>query len=95
MEVYIITKAILTGIADAIRAKCKTTDTFTPEEMIQAIENMLSSSPMPNSVETEEDMDYRLETSEIGSVYKYTGETCAKYIKNSLYIVSNEVSGNV
>lgn len=38
----LITKATLEDIADAIREKNKSTDTYTPSEMVTAIENIPS-----------------------------------------------------
>ena len=44
-------------------------------------------SPIPIEVAREEEMTALLETEEVGSVFKYTGETTDNYIKGELYIV--------
>lgn len=44
-------------------------------------------SPLPIEVATEEEMTDLLETEEVGSVFKYTGETTDTYTKGELYIV--------
>ena len=46
MSEYMIQGETLTAIADAIRSKTETTDSLTPMEMVAAIENLSSSSPV-------------------------------------------------
>ena len=55
----------------------------------QQLINLLSSgaSPKPAEVGTEEDMTMLLNTAEVGTVYRYTGETNATYENGELYIV--------
>lgn len=47
-------------------------------------------SPLPIEVFTEAEMTALLETSEVGSIYKYAGETTDTYENGALYIVSEE-----
>lgn len=47
-------------------------------------------SALPIEVKTEAEMAALLDTSEVGSVYKYTGETTDTYENDGLYIVSEE-----
>ena len=44
-------------------------------------------SPLPIEVASEEEMTALLETEEVGSVFKYVGETTDTYTKGELYIV--------
>lgn len=55
-----------------------------------AVESSGESSPLPIEVSTEAEMTALLKTAEVGSVYKYTGETTATYEYDALYIVSEE-----
>lgn len=47
----------------------------------------ITDSPSPIEIPTEAEMTALLETAEIGSVYKYTGETTDTYENGALYIV--------
>lgn len=50
--------------------------------------------PLPIEVETEIQMNtlLLLEETEVGAVYKYTGETTARYENGALYVVEEEVN---
>ncbi len=45
---------------------------------------------MPPEISTEAEMTALLETADVGSVFKYTGETTDKYENGGLYIVTEE-----
>lgn len=47
----------------------------------------VADNPLPIEVSTEAEMNALLETAEVGSVYKYTGETTDTYENGALYVV--------
>ena len=49
--------------------------------------NTVDDSPLPIEVATESEMNTLLETSEVGSIFKYTGTTTDTYKNEALYIV--------
>ena len=87
MNLYLINENTLTNIADAIREKSKTSATLTPEEMVQAIKDIISG---PAIATTEEEMDNLLKTLEIGSICRFVGES-GKYATNSLYEIYEDM----
>lgn len=79
----------LADIADGIRAKKGTTDKINPQNFraeIESIQGGAADSPLPIEVSTEAEMTALLGTAEIGSVYKYVGES-GTYENGALYIV--------
>ena len=48
-------------------------------------------SPLPIEVATEAEMTAKLDTAQVGSVYKYVGESTDTYEKDGLYIVEEVV----
>lgn len=87
MVEYFIKESTLTDIADAIREKKGTSYLYDPAEYASEIRSIEGRSPMPIEISTEAEMTALLETAEVGSVYKYVGESTDIYVKNALYMV--------
>lgn len=60
------------------------------DAMFEGYEDLTADSPLPVDVATAEEMNALLETAEVGSVFKYTGETTDTYENGALYIVTEE-----
>jgi hypothetical protein len=76
----------LRGLADAIRAKKYTSAPIDFKDMADEISTI---SGAPIVVSTEADMNARLETAQIGDVYRYVGPT-GVYERDALYVVEGE-----
>lgn len=104
MADYKISGTTLTTIADTIREKVGTKETYTPLEIPAGVESVYKKgvadgralsvdSPLPMEVVSEEQMSELLlnATSEsVGAVYKYIGETTEAYENGALYIIAEE-----
>lgn len=81
-EKYAITAQRLTGIADAIREKKKTTDLLTPEQMVAEIRGIESGSPSAaevtfgyvNNVPVEREINYSITSESLNNIAKRTQE---------------------
>lgn len=72
------------GIADAIREKNGTTNTYKVSEMASAIGAYVDSTPI--EISTDAEMEAVLTSENVGKVYKFTG-TSDTYTNGDLYIV--------
>lgn len=75
----------LTAIADGFRTSRRTEQQYTLDEMAVLAAEALSG--MPVEISTEEEMTALLETAEVGSIYKYIGESTDMYENGGLYLV--------
>ena len=53
----------------------------------EVAEPEITDSPLPIEISTADEMTALLETAEVGSIYKYTGETTDTYENGALYVV--------
>lgn len=97
---YRIKESTLRAIANEYRAVLDVPDTFDPEEMDTKIADAYNKgyevgtgegagTPIP--IATESELNALLDTSTVGTIYQYTGETTDTYEKDGLYQV-DEVS---
>lgn len=86
---YLIKESTLTDIANAIRAKYGVSIAIPTEIMAWAIADLELETPLPKEIATETEMTELLEVSEVGSVYKYVGES-GTYENGAIYIVEEE-----
>lgn len=80
--------------ADSIKAKLQSlidkaneTTGNTDADLTDAVNRLCVGYATPIEITTEADMTALLENGEVGSIYKYTGETTATYENGGLYIV--------
>lgn len=59
----------------------------------EVAEPEITDSPLPIEITSADEMTALLSTAEVGSVYKYTGETTDTYENGALYVVGEETSG--
>ena len=83
--------ALFSNIANAIREKTGNTATMKPAEFPAKILDIETSrSYLPIEISTEAEMTDALDMAEIGSIYKYTGETTDTYENGTYYVVELE-----
>ena len=80
------------ALLSAANAKTGKTDVTLTDAINTLVEGYgkgaeVADSPLPIEVVTEAEMTALLETAEVGSVYKYTGETTDTYENGALYVV--------
>lgn len=84
--------------ADRVRAKYQSmlaaanrktlrSDTELTSAVAALLDGYEKDSPLPIEIANETKMNLLLETAEVGSIYKYTGETTDKYENGALYVV--------
>lgn len=74
----------LTSIADAIRSKKNTTNKIKATDFVDEILSI--ETKVNNEIATEAEMTALLEVAEVGTVYKYIGES-GTYENGALYII--------
>ena len=57
---------------------------------LEIVAPQATDNPLPIEISTETEMTALLETAEVGSIYKYTGETTDTYENGALYVVEEE-----
>lgn len=89
-------KADLQSLVTAANAKTGNNDTTIKQAIVTLMNGygQGGDSPLPIEVSTEDEMTALLETAEVGSIYKYTGETTDTYENGALYLVSVKTSGD-
>lgn len=85
-------KSKLQSLITASNAKTGKSDANLTDAVKTLLEGYKSGegSPLPIEISTEAEMTALLSTAEVGSVYKYTGETTDTYENGALYVVEEE-----
>lgn len=65
----------------------KTKDTYIREDISIVVDESILGGGLPIEVSSTEEMNAMLVETNIGKVYKYTGETTEEFIKDEIYIV--------
>ena len=90
MAEFLIQGNTLTAIANAIREKTNTTGTLTPEAMASKISEISASGGGDGKIQdvaTEDELNAKLTSSNLGKAYRYTGTVKNKFIPGDIYLV--------
>ena len=91
-EYVMMPKEDYVSICDTIREKLGITDLIKSNEMVDLIKSIGDSGTAQiQQISSATEMTKLLSSNNIGSVYKYVGETTEKYINGDIYVVEETV----